>query len=181
MSVCRSSWRIIVFVRDQMVESHHIVFYLFPFLQSRHMIKKITYTLSRLYSPGINCTSNFVNILPVKYLYERRTTNERDKSTVLNALVRAYERGVQPVHRSGTRRAKNGPMNLWRAHSHSHRRFILIFHFLGIFSTQILNFERGLSLSSAHKAVLFRLANFLLETLALGIIAKHREGEQKFS
>jgi hypothetical protein len=45
------------------------------------MIKKITYKISRLYSPGINCTSNFVNILPVKYLYERRTTNERDKST----------------------------------------------------------------------------------------------------
>jgi hypothetical protein len=55
---------------------------------------KITYKLSRLYSPGINCTSNFVNILPVKYLYERRTTNERDKSTVLSALVRIYERGV---------------------------------------------------------------------------------------
>jgi hypothetical protein len=31
MSVCRSSWRIIVFVRDQIIESHHIVFYLFPF------------------------------------------------------------------------------------------------------------------------------------------------------
>ena len=76
------------------------------------MIKKITYKHSRLYSPGINCTSNFVNILPVKYLYERRTTNERDKSTVLRALVRAYERGVRPVHRSGARRAKNGPMNL---------------------------------------------------------------------
>jgi hypothetical protein len=76
---------------------------------SRWNNKKI---ISRLYSPGINCTSNFVNILPVKYLYERRTTNERDKSTVLSALVRAYETGVRPVHRPGARRAKNGPMNL---------------------------------------------------------------------
>jgi hypothetical protein len=78
------------------------------------MIKKITYKLFRLYSPEINCASNFVNILPVKYLYERRTANERDKSTVLSSLVRAYGRGVQPVHRLGARRAKNGPMNLCR-------------------------------------------------------------------
>ena len=153
MSVCRSSWRIIFFVRDQMVESHHIVFYLFPFLQSRHMIKKITYKLFRLYSPEINCASNLVNILPVKYLYERRTTNERDKSTVLSALVRAYERVVQPVHRQGAGEPRTEPWISEGPIAIAIDVLFWFFHFLGIFSTQILNFERRLTLSSAHKAV----------------------------
>jgi len=30
-------------------------------------------------------------------------------------IFRVYGRGVQPVHRSGARRAKKGPVNLWRA------------------------------------------------------------------
>jgi hypothetical protein len=73
------------------------------------MIKKITYKLSRLYCPGINCTSNFVNILPVKYLYERRTTNERDKSTVLSALVRVYERGFSRYIGQGSGEPRTDP------------------------------------------------------------------------
>jgi hypothetical protein len=40
--------------------------------------------------------------------------------------------------------------------------FIIIFF---VFSTQIHNFERSFSLSSGPKAVLFRLAKFLLEAL----------------
>ena len=37
----------------------------------------------------------------------------------------------------------------------------------GFIGQQILNFERKLSLSPGHKAVLFRLASFLLETLSV--------------
>jgi hypothetical protein len=43
---------------------------------------------------------------------------------------RAYERGFQPEHRTGSRGAKEGPVNLLRVHSLIHRRFILIFFFL---------------------------------------------------
>ena len=41
--------------------------------------------------------------------------------------------------------------------------FCIIIYF--VFSTQIYNFERSFSLSSGPKAVLFRLAKFLLEAL----------------
>ena len=44
--------------------------------------------------------------------------------------------------------------------------FIIIFF---IFSTQIHNFEKSFSLSSGPKAVLFRLAKFLLEALVQSI------------
>jgi hypothetical protein len=40
-----------------------------------------------------------------------------------------------------------------------------LFIIFGVFSTQIHNFERGFSLPSDPKAVLFRLAMFLLEAL----------------
>ena len=44
--------------------------------------------------------------------------------------------------------------------------FIIIFL---VFSTQIHNFERSFSLSSGPKAVLFRLAKFLLEALVQSV------------
>ena len=68
--------------------------------------------------------------------------------------------GVEPVHRCGTRRAKKEHMNLPLTFYFDF--FIIIFF---VFSTQIHNFERSLSLSSDPNAVLFRLAKFLLEAL----------------
>jgi len=41
------------------------------------------------------------------------------------------------------------------------------FHFLVVFSTQILSFERSLSLFPGLKVVLFRIAKFLLDALQL--------------
>jgi hypothetical protein len=43
------------------------------------------------------------------------------------------------------------------------------YYFFGVFSTQIHNFERSFSLSSDPKAVLFRLAKFLLEALVQSV------------
>jgi len=48
--------------------------------------------------------------------------------------------------------------------------FIIIFFLL--FSTQIHNFERSFSLSSDPKAVLFRLAKYLLEALVQSVVDK---------
>ena len=52
-----------------------------------------------------------------------------------------------------------------------HWHFILIFSllFFFVFSTRIHNFERSFSLSSGPKAVLFRLAKFLLEALVQSV------------
>jgi hypothetical protein len=72
--------------------------------------------------------------------------------------------GVEPVHRCGTRRAKKEHMNLPLTFYFDF--FIIIFF---VFSTQIHIFERSFSLSSGPKAVLFRLAKFLLEALVQSV------------
>ena len=79
----------------------------------------------------------------------------------------AYEgAGVQPVHRSGDRRAKKGPRESPKGpNSLGH---IIYFYFLFYFfliSTQIFNFERSLICHRSPKAVLLRVAKFLLEAL----------------
>ena len=64
-------------------------------------------------------------------------------------ISKAYERGIQSVHRSWARRAKKGPVKPWRATW----RFILIFSF-NFFSTQFLNFEKSFSLSPGPQSSL---------------------------
>ena len=71
-------------------------------------------------------------------------TQQRSKSCPLydiwlSKAVTSHSRGlwegIQPVHQSGSRRAKKG---LWISdgpHSLCHRRFILIFSFSGVYST----------------------------------------------
>ena len=54
-------------------------------------------------------------------------------STKPKAMRRAYESGVQLVHRSGAWRVKKGPWTSEGPHSHGH--FILIFPYFLVFST----------------------------------------------
>ena len=99
-------------------------------------------------------------------------------------MSRGHERGVQPVHRSGPGEPRRGLWISEEPHSLCNGRFILIFFlfFCGYFQlfidfwilvvahqwfywTSNLNFQRSLGLSPGPKAVLFRLAKFLLEAL----------------
>jgi hypothetical protein len=68
-------------------------------------------------------------------------------------VYRDYDREVQWVHWSRTRRAEKRPWISVGTHSLSHRRF-LIFKFFGVFSTQIFNFHRNLSLFPGPKSSL---------------------------
>jgi len=65
-----------------------------------------------------------------------------------------------------------GPESQEEAHESQKGLIVLdilfwFFLFFPVFSTQILNFERSLSLSPGPKAVLFRLAKFILEALTI--------------
>jgi hypothetical protein len=60
---------------------------------------------------------------------------------------------VQPVHRQGAGEPRTEPWISEGPIAIAIDVLFWFFHFLGIFSTQILNFERRLTLSSAHKAV----------------------------
>jgi len=93
--------------------------------------------------------------------------------TITTTTVSAYERGVgfrryigpRPGERGRWPWISDGPISI------SHWHFILIFYsFLGVFSIQILNFERSLCLSWSPKAVLLRIAKFILEALTMAPI-----------
>ena len=69
---------------------------------------------------------------------------------------RVYERRVQLVHRFGTRRTRNRPVNLWRAPIASTIDVLFWFFLILLVSS---------ACPQGPKAVSFRLAKFLLETI----------------
>ena len=96
----------------------------------------------------------------------KRLNNRKRGVGLFNHM--AYEIWVQSVHRSGGRKAKTGHVNLWRAPIALAVDVFFLFVYLffwGYFQLQSSIFREVSAFPRGPKAVLFRLAKFLLEAL----------------
>jgi hypothetical protein len=137
-----------------------------------HKLKRISmFILNEVETSHILISIRLYFILTILINYGRRPSilsdcNFNSSAAEVSGIQGLWE-GVEPVHQYVTRRAKKRYMNLWRAPLTFYLDFLILICF--IFSTQIHNFERSFSLSSGPKAVLFRLAKFLLEALVQSV------------
>jgi hypothetical protein len=96
------------------------------------------------------------------------TSNRASSVIIKNAMIFLTQKqgmweGIQPVHRSGTRRARKFT---WTFEFCCTRNIKHLWKFTsGFIGPQILNFERSLSVIHWSRSILVHLAKFLLEAL----------------
>jgi hypothetical protein len=133
-----------------------------------HKLKRISmFILNEVETSHILISIRLYFILTILINYGRRPSilsdcNFNSSAAEVSGIQGLWE-GVEPVHQYGTRRAKKRYMNLWRAPLTFYLDFLILILFY------IFNSNPQFWKKLGPKAVLFRLAKFLLEALVQSV------------